>query len=106
MIQAMISLFLLASMVVGAFVLIDFFTKKEKVPPKDVSISSKLAKEITKKQKIENKEKKRDFKKMTNEQLFELLTKRLDNIDRKIDLIIDTPTIQKEIDHDSLNKLK
>ena len=36
---------------------------------------------------------------------FDGIDKRLDNIDSKIDLIIKCPTIQKEIDHDSLNKL-
>ena len=33
------------------------------------------------------------------------IDKRLDNIDSKLELIIACPTIQKEIDHDALNKL-
>ena len=33
------------------------------------------------------------------------IDKRLDNIDSKIDLMLATPTMQKEIDHEALNKL-
>ncbi|MDK2819423.1 MAG: hypothetical protein KFW07_01160 [Mycoplasmataceae bacterium] len=36
---------------------------------------------------------------------FDDIDKRLDNIDSKIDLILATPTMQKEIDHETLNKL-
>ena len=39
------------------------------------------------------------------EKRFDGIDKRLDNIDAKIDLMLATPTMQKEIDHEALNKL-
>ena len=39
------------------------------------------------------------------EKRFDGIDKRLDNIDAKIDLMLATPTMQKEIDHEALSKL-